>query len=63
MAAVAVSGCFGRSKAARKSGRRRVIRASAPGWSTFAAAHELHGQAELTFAPEGLRAEIVFPLA
>jgi two-component sensor histidine kinase len=29
----------------------------------FAAAHELHGQAELTFAPEGLRAEIVFPLA
>jgi two-component sensor histidine kinase len=27
-----------------------------------AAAHELHGQAELTFAPEGLRAEIAFPL-
>ncbi len=29
----------------------------------FAAAHELPGQAELTCAPEGLRAEIVFPLA
>ena len=28
----------------------------------FAAAHELHGRAELTFAPEGLRAEIAFPL-
>ena len=28
----------------------------------FAAAHELHGQAELTFAPAGLRAEIAFPL-
>jgi two-component sensor histidine kinase len=27
-----------------------------------AAAHELHGQAELTFAPAGLRAEIAFPL-
>jgi two-component sensor histidine kinase len=28
----------------------------------FAAAHELHGRAELTFAPAGLRAEIAFPL-
>ena len=27
----------------------------------FAATHELHGQAELTFAPEGLQAEIAFP--
>ena len=40
----------------------RGIRASAPGSWPFAAAHELHGQAELTFAPEGLHAEIVFPL-
>src|SRR3954464_13325942 len=28
----------------------------------FAAAHELHGRAELTFAPEGLQAEIAFPI-
>ena len=28
----------------------------------FAATHELHGQAELTFTPAGLRAEIAFPL-
>ena len=27
-----------------------------------AAAHELHGRVELTFAPAGLRAEIAFPL-
>ena len=62
MAAVAVSGCAGRSRAARE------VRPPAghAGFGTrlieFAAAHELHGQAELTFAPEGLRAEIVFPL-
>jgi two-component sensor histidine kinase len=29
----------------------------------FAATHELHGRAELTFAPAGLRAEIAFPLS
>jgi two-component sensor histidine kinase len=28
----------------------------------FAAIHELHGRAELTFAPAGLQAEIAFPL-
>jgi two-component sensor histidine kinase len=28
----------------------------------FAATHELHGRAELTFAPAGLQAEIAFPL-
>ncbi len=28
----------------------------------FAVTHELHGQAELTFAPEGLRAEVAFPI-
>ena len=60
-AAVAVSGCAGRSRAARRSGRRRR-----QGFGTrlveAAAAHELHGRAELTFAPEGLRAEIAFPL-
>ena len=28
----------------------------------FAATQELHGQAELTFAPQGLQAEIVFPI-
>ena len=28
----------------------------------FATRHELHGQAELIFAPEGLQAEIVFPI-
>jgi two-component sensor histidine kinase len=37
-----------------------------PGFGTrlveAAAAHELGGRAELTFAPEGLRAEIAFPL-
>jgi two-component sensor histidine kinase len=28
----------------------------------FAVTHELHGQAELTFAPKGLQAEIAFPV-
>jgi two-component sensor histidine kinase len=28
----------------------------------FATTHELHGQAELTFAPAGLQAEIAFPI-
>ncbi len=39
---------------------------AAPGFGTrlveFAAARELHGRAELTFAPAGLRAEIAFPV-
>ena len=63
-AAVAVFACAGRSKAARKYGRRRP--AGHRGFGTrlveFATTHELHGQAELTFAPEGLRAEIAFPI-
>jgi two-component sensor histidine kinase len=61
----------------RDGGRRLVLRwieqggpetrpPSGRGFGTglieFAMTHELHGQAELTYAPEGLQAEITFPI-